>query len=389
MVDYLSFIQFQKFSRKKDHAFPASEIHKNQNLSKDSLHSSSYDTFEFNLKELTLEITKKCPLRCLHCSSNGGDPFSHELPLGSWKRIIDDATKLGVKTVILSGGEPFETPLLYSICHYLVKKKLNIHVYTSGNIRRGKLLTIGRDRLLLLKNVPVNKMMVSIYAPDSVIHDRITGVPGSFNNTITTIKDAVRVGLETELHFVPMKFNWSSIQDIMSLAVRLGVNCVSVLRFVPQGRGKINQNFLELESRELLAFKNVLGESKYEYGSKLRIGTPFNALIPQGYAFCTAGLNRATISADGRVSPCEAMKELAYNFPDNDISNLSFKEIWEKSLFFQKVRKFKEMISKSPCAECNRFLECRGGCPAQRLASPVSLEDNVDPICMIKAIQRV
>ncbi|MEA3324912.1 MAG: radical SAM protein, partial [Euryarchaeota archaeon] len=84
------------------------------------------------LKDLTLEITRKCPMKCVLCSSNGGDPLPNEFSLSELKDIINQAKSMGVAEISLSGGEPLTYPYIVDICEHITKLNIDSFIYTSG-----------------------------------------------------------------------------------------------------------------------------------------------------------------------------------------------------------------------------------------------------------------
>ena len=115
----------------------------------------------------------------------------------------------------------------------------------------------------------------------------------------------------------------------------------------------------------------------------VRIGAPFNVLLLNNPTNCSAALSRATIKADGTVHPCEAFKELSQSLPSNSIRNNTLRDIWEESAVFREARILPFVIAQSACSRCELFGNCRGGCPAQRLAYSGSIMNTVDPFCVV------
>ena len=87
-----------------------------------------------------------------------------------------------------------------------------------------------------LHNVGASRFIFSVFGATASSHERITRKAGSFERTKTAMRDALAVGLTTELHFVPMANNYRELSDVAQLARQLGASRVSVLRLVPQGR---------------------------------------------------------------------------------------------------------------------------------------------------------
>jgi radical SAM protein with 4Fe4S-binding SPASM domain len=370
-------------------------IGENQGEKSDKIKKMTHETYGFypcgkmkndlKLKELTFEITKKCPMQCLLCSSNGGIACDREFTFNEIKNIIDESIQLGTKHVNLSGGEPLIHPEILKFCSYIKEKGLTIDVYTCGNI--GSLddnnRSIDKELLTSLKEIGIDKLIFSIHGNNAETHESITTRKGSFDNLINSIKKSIKTGLFTELHFVPTRLNFTTLPEVMKLADRLGVNKISVLRFVPQGRGLINRNILEIKSNEIAELKNILQDIRDRYSShKLRIGAPYNCFQLSNQTFCNAGIDKATIKPNGFVIPCVSMKDFIVEKEDNNIWVRSLSDIWSDSTLFNISRKSLKIIEQeSLCNTCEHFSRCKGGCLTQRLINN-KLEDK-DPYCLI------
>lgn len=337
--------------------------------------------------DVTLEITRKCPLNCLICSSNGGKPHPRELNLNEWLHVIDECISLGAKSFLISGGEPFSSPFLRDVCRYISSKGIQLTVYTCGNVsEEGKLSPLRKNDLKFISDLTSTRLIFNLQGANSKIHDSITSQKGSFENLLSSISCAIDHDLNTEIHFVPVSMNYDVLPEVVSLSKDLDLKRVSVLRFVPQGRGKENEPNLRLGSEDLVHLKEILS-SLVEPSGFVRIGNPFSPLGLVKKYDCTAGLNRMTIRFDGRVVPCEALKFLAECYVDNDVRDYSLKKIWKESEIFIHSRTFQSLISISECNGCSLFLKCKGGCPAQRLISGVKIQNSTEPYCLRKVIE--
>src|SRR5690606_33362976 len=52
------------------------------------------------------ELTKRCPLNCLHCFNDSGIVDKPEVSTEEAKKIIDKLSLLGIQKIMLTGGEP-------------------------------------------------------------------------------------------------------------------------------------------------------------------------------------------------------------------------------------------------------------------------------------------
>jgi radical SAM protein with 4Fe4S-binding SPASM domain len=338
-------------------------------------------SYNHQLKELTFEITRRCPMRCLTCSSEGGEPYFNEFSVERIKKIINEACNLGVECINISGGEPLIHLDIIKICQYIKNQGLILNVYTCGNCEdeRGSIVPINKKLLDELKKTGIDSLIFSIQGPTEILHDQITAKVGSFNNLISSVRRAIEIGLLTEMHFVPIKPNYQFLPSVMELVDKINIGRLSVLRFVPQGRGRINKGMLELEKNDVIELKEILSNLRKNYpSSRFRIGSPFNCFQLYSSSFCNAGLNKATIKPDGRVFPCVSMKDFSTENEDNDLWKNTLSNIWSNSALFNLSRASIWTIRENKCNNCSDFKTCRGGCLTQKLLNKVGEKD---PYC--------
>ncbi|WP_243769995.1 radical SAM protein [Amycolatopsis acidicola] len=81
---------------------------------------------------LWLEITGKCQLECGHCYADSGPAGTHgRMRLPDWLRVIDEAARLGVRTVQFIGGEPTLHPDLPDLIPAAKRAGLAIEVFSN------------------------------------------------------------------------------------------------------------------------------------------------------------------------------------------------------------------------------------------------------------------
>jgi len=320
----------------------------------------------------------------LICSSEGGVPHQNELSLKEWERIVEEAIDLGANNFFLSGGEPLSCSYFKEICQYIKNRGVSLSIYSSGNVSEGnELQPLKTEDLKPLSDLSSIKLVFSLEGARSETHDKMTCGAGSFENTIISIKKAIDLGLNVEVHFVPTKLNYKELPYIISLSNNLGVRKVSVLRFVAQGRGEKYRHLLEMNKEDLIQLKYIFLNIQEEWIDYVRIGSPFNPFLLSKQYFCTAGINRITIRYDGFAVPCEALKFLANNHSDEiDVRKNSLKKIWNNSKLFNSIKNIQNLTYNSECNSCSFIYKCRGGCLAQKILQHSI--DSVDPYCIIK-----
>jgi len=161
----------------------------------------------FKLREFKIEVTYKCNLNCLHCSSDASSFNTLEISKKDCLRILKEAISMGVKQVAFSGGEPLLWTGLEEAINIANNGGLNISIYTSGNVDNIS------SKLININKLGVKKCVFSIFGKSANLHERVTRVSGSFERSIEAIKIAVETGITTELHFVPFSNNYYELED--------------------------------------------------------------------------------------------------------------------------------------------------------------------------------
>ena len=264
---------------------------------------------QYQVKDLTIEITRKCPMGCTICSSEGGDSDPAELSLVELCKVVDDAKQLGATTISLSGGEPLESSHAFDFIRYVKNSGLKLHLYTCGNLYfDNQINAIKEETFRILKDLPVDKIIFSIHGPNAEIHEKITTKKGSFDNLITSIKRAREYGHTVELHFVPVLSNFEFFPQTCLLAKELGILQMSILRFVPQGRGAENRDDLEITGMKILELEKILENVHRDSPVQLRFGAPFNCFNIDNRTKCSAGIDKAILRPDGLLFPASVLK---------------------------------------------------------------------------------
>ena len=234
-----------------------------------------------------------------------------------------------------------------------------------------------------LKNNGLHRIIFSLFGTESDAHENVTGVAGSFEETLASITACHEVGLETEFHFVPLSHNYSILEDLACLAKENNIRRISVLRLVPQGRAKDSRL---LTKDQNLHLRQVITQLRAD-GHDIRTGSPYNFLMLKDKPQCNSGIDRLTIGPDLRIFPCDAFKQL----PPSDLgitsdySSLACRtlaECWEKSPYLNFVREYLESDFAPECATCDCLEKCHSGCLAQKIHAHGAMVKAPDPMCL-------
>ena len=307
------------------------------------------------IKDLCFEVIQTCPNNCLFCSSCSGIDKKMSVDYDTFKKTIDFfMSHGGIEEISISGGEPLLHPDIFKIIRYCKKYGIRTVLFTSGIKFRKKMtdeekrdlehnlriqynsylkegmpldefeLLIKKlmDRYLaydklpfdslstydchLLEQIGLDKIVFDFQAWNKDVYDRIMGTNNMFELVTTSIVKASQTKIETDAHFIPTKINYRELPEIIEMLNVANFGQISILNFVPQGRGDDNAMLLSLSNNEFEEFVRIFEECKDLFNGKIRVGIPLQGVDTHK---CTAGLSKMVIKYDGLVLPCPAFKE--------------------------------------------------------------------------------
>lgn len=268
-------------------------------------------------------------------------------------RILEELDNSNIRTIQLSGGEPFLHPNIWEIIQFILDKGFRLEVYSSGTIMSGsipltKLRRIhGKERLSIRFN---------LQGPTASIHNTLVGNPDAFENVIQSIYNTNAAGILTEIHFLPVRPNYMKIKELISKCYSINVSKIKILRFVPQGRGHFHRN-LELGENEFEELRRMIKDSIIEHKVEYDIGKSFKITDEGSCKSCQAGVNKFVIDYNRNLYPCAGFKQ-DRRFLIKDIK--SFSEALISSKYNDLMQKIKKLLRTS-----NKASKFIGGCPCQ------------------------
>lgn len=299
------------------------------------------------LRQLTVEIIQKCLNNCLHCSSWSNIKCENKIQTNKVFEIIDSASKLNIEEICLSGGEPFLHEGLDDIVKYINDKGIKVSIYTSGIVsEQGKITSISKERLSKIK---ADKIIFGLQGISEDIYNEFTGTKGNMQYILASIDNATKLGIHTEIHFVPTKINIEEIEKVLEYAKKREINKVSFLRLICHGRGFDNRARLNLNAQENKWLKEKLSKIEKDSGNKVRIGIP---LQDKKDICCNAVKDKLVIRYDGKVFGCEAFKNMEFEKVDSIYDN-SLEDIYMNSEHLKQERIFiNEQLRGCGCENC-------------------------------------
>jgi pyrroloquinoline quinone biosynthesis protein E len=325
-----------------------------------------------NPYSLLAELTYRCPLQCPYCSNPLElNRFRDELDTAVWMRVLDEAARLGVVQVHLSGGEPLVRRDLADLVHTARQLGLYSHLSTSG---------IGADetKLASLRDAGLDALQISLQDSRPHENDWLAGVP-SFEKKRQTIESAKQLEFPVTLNVVLHRHNLDRIGELIDLACAWNVDKLELAHAQYGGWAFRNRAALLPTAKQVEGAAEVVAAARDRLSGKLEIIHVLPDYFQQFPKACLHGWGRVflTVAPDGAVLPCQTAREIpGLVFPN--VKDASLEEIWFDAPVFQQFRGTDWM--PEPCRSCDRREIDFGGCRCQAflLTGDVAA---TDPVC--------
>ncbi len=292
------------------------------------------------LKTVQIEVTNGCNFRCKHCYL--GDNNFQNMSLDMIKKIGEDAKRLGVTSIAITGGEPLLHDDIKDILNYLHEKGLYTELYTNGYLLDEKFCDF-------LRSINIGNVHLSLDGHTEALHDALRNKRGSFKKTISAINYLKKRDIQIVVTCVLSKYTLEYVDEIIEFFESQGLQ-YKLDFLVEEGYAKQEKNSFSL--------------SFYEYAKciskmlEIKLGDKKNVL-PVRNRFCGSGKEFAYITSRGIVKICPSIAD-----------NYSYGEIGKKSLHDM----WKDLHKKYIDICCNKLETCEysgvccGGCRSRALS---------------------
>jgi radical SAM protein with 4Fe4S-binding SPASM domain len=291
------------------------------------------------LDKVSISLTNRCNLKCIHCSASAGDVNKGEPDFEQVNEMFDVLAGIGVENVCLTGGEIF------------VRHDIEDIIRLARLIFNGKISIMTNGTLINDINAKtickcVDEVHISLDGFDNGSVELIRGA-GVFDKVITSICILKKnMYNNITLSMVETKNLIRKKSDFYELCSQLNVK--PVFRMIdPVGRARLNYDDLAVDVNN-----NQIPNNKELLGIKQNIN---------GKCFCKASISQISIDEIGDVYPCE---NLQYN--EYKIGNIFHegKDVLNKISELAKVLNSTCIVDQiDGCKECDVRYFCATGCP--------------------------
>ena len=321
------------------------------------------------LKTVAFYTTYKCNLKCYYCwfvnhrKTNKNNNYINKV---IFEKFIKEAIKLGLSSILFTGGEPFLRNDIIDLLEIANKNNLLFSIETNGTLLNEEII----KNLKKYKNLYI--VATSIDSCNEGLHDYQRGTKGSFSKSINTIEKLVENNINTQvIHSINNK-NFFTWKDTVRFLYSKNVNSIKVNPIIDfSKKSKDNKNYY-LTNKEIIKLKNELESLKK---NDINFSTSFMSM-PCAFSSLKKSLlsinspcqilNKIGLLSDGNISICGIGNNnnelLAGNIFNNNLYS-----IWNKSSLFNSIRVSmnEEIDKKEACHVCLWKKVCTGYCKAK------------------------
>lgn len=310
---------------------------------------------EHELHQLFWECTLRCNLNCRHCGSDCRMlSEQNDMPLDDFLKVLDeikqhqDPSKV---MVITTGGEPLMRRDLAQ-CGLEISKR----GFVWGMVTNGMLLT--PERLDEFVENGLKSIAVSFDGFEED-HNWMRGNPQSYKNVLVAVEalkqhpeltwDVITCVNQRTIKYLP---------EFRDFLISLGIKRWRLFTVFPFGRaaGESDLQLSNAQFVEMLEFirqTRLDGRIRADYGCDGFLGR-FEGEVRNHYYSCSAGINIASILADGSISGCLSIRS---DYHQGNIYQDSFWDVWQNRFEQYRDRKW---MKTGDCADCKMWRYCQG-----------------------------
>ncbi len=358
-----------------------------------------------NLRLVFWESTAGCNLECAHCRrlDVSHQLMENDLTTEQAEVMIDGLAAFAKPILVLSGGEPLMRQDIFHLARYAGERDLPVALATNGTLVDDAMA----DQIVSAR---IRRVSISFDGSNAETHDAFRKQVGSFDSALAGLRRLRERGMSTQINTTVTRHNEHQMDALYQMALREGVDALHLFMLVPVGCG------LEIAEDQMLSaerYEEILNWL-YDISQEGRIQTkatcaPHYFRIvrqrkaeekktaadpaptcgcgttpggpppghgagghpggghPGGHPMhavtkgCLAGDGVCFVSHTGEVFPCGYLP-----VPAGDVTKQPFREIWETSEVFARLRDPNQLGGK--CGLCEYRFVCEG-CRARAYAA--------------------
>ena len=252
------------------------------------------------IRHLNIEVTKRCNQHCFYCFNNSGigSPAS-ELTSGQWLTAFGKLKEQGLKSVHLTGGEPFAYPHAMDLLKGAQELELGTSILSNGF----RVAELAREQEDVFRRLTVAQ--ISLDSMNERVHNQRRGYPQAWRDATSAIRALCDFGVQVEVSCVASSDNIDDLLPVARFCVKVGANLI-VRPIVAMGRATACQcgdslhEVIDGRMNDIrVATEILIVEDRFHY-------------VPNPHEICPSGF--ATVHHDGTLRNREKLSLSIFEF---------------------------------------------------------------------------
>lgn len=330
--------------------------------------------------QVSIEVTRRCPLECLHCYNNlsMGDMEAkgRELTREEHFLLLDELVEMGCFWLLYTGGEIFARKDFLEIYTYAKKKGFLITLFTNGTM-------INEQIADYLVEWPPFAIEITLYGRTRETYEALTTIPGSYDRCLRGIRLLKQRALPLKLKTVATSINKHEVIAMRQFAEEeLGVEFKMDGQINPRIDCSQSPLAVRLTPEEVVALemRDPKVAAEYRKLAERDLNSPPNLSTVDTVYICGGGVNSFAVNAYGEVGICVISQQETFNIREAGVTR-----VWEESLRQLRSRK-RTRVTK--CVEC-RIQSLCAMCPANGELENGDRESPVAFLCNVAHLRAI
>ncbi|MHC4115094.1 MAG: radical SAM protein, partial [Planctomycetota bacterium] len=209
------------------------------------------------------QLNSACNLGCLHCCEEAGHSMPDELTKAQSLDFVRQVAELDIPYMAISGGEPMLCPHIFDVCRLIRDNKISLKIETNGEF-------IDEDKAMKLAELKMRSVQISLDGATAETHERLR-LRGDWQKALEACKILIGHDVNTEIVFVPTRFNIHEIGQVIDLAYSLGVYGFYTGKIMRVGRAAQNWDILCPSDDEYATCFDILQEKAARYEGRMKV----------------------------------------------------------------------------------------------------------------------
>jgi cyclic pyranopterin phosphate synthase len=204
---------------------------------------------------ISIDIGLSCNNNCIFCVNQRDDSKCKDLSTDEVKNMMREVKKF-FDGIFINGGEP------------TIRKDIIELIYYAKDLGFKAIMMISNGRMFSydkfckkLYNAGLRLVFVTLQATTADLHDAMTKVKGSFEQTINGIKNLKKYGIEVYTNTVINKLNYKDLPELPFLLSKLNVQYCKLSFVRIKGNAQKNRDWIVPRISEVVPYVRLAAEN--------------------------------------------------------------------------------------------------------------------------------